>query len=80
MDADMIGSVLFDIFAPPSKFADFEQFRRRVEQLGARVSAIPLESGVELIRVHNDEKPIPYAALEYAHDWADSKLVSHAYR
>lgn len=80
MDLDMIGSVLFDIFGPPSRFSDYEQFCRRVSELGAKVSVEKTDSGKEFIRVHNDNQPIPYRALEYAHDWADAKLVDHAYK
>lgn len=80
MDPHMFGSVLFDIFGPPSHFPDYQEFCRRVGELRGKVSVKKTGSGKEFIRVHNRGRPIPDQALEYAHNWADAHLVSHAYK
>lgn len=79
-DPFMIGSVIFDIFVDPKDAKDFEDFKKKIEEMGAKIEIKTAPKGSKFIRVHNDEKPLPDEVLDYADDWAGSHPFSHAYR
>jgi len=72
----MYGSGLFDIFCDHNATESIQEFRDKVRSMGAYVYH---QKGKKGIRVHNNGSVIPREVIDFIHDWADSRMIEHAY-